>query len=92
MRIVEIEDFFHPDAGYQINVLSKVLVEHGNEVIIVTVDNMEIFPKSLTDFFGIKDVDSRDRWYEKTFNVKIVRVKAHGITVGERFTRQRSIR
>lgn len=29
MRIVQIEDFFHPDAGYQINVLSKVLAEHG---------------------------------------------------------------
>ena len=85
MRIVEIEDFFHPDAGYQINVLSKVLVEHGNEVIIVTVDNMEIFPRSLTDFFGIKDVSSRDRWYEKTFNVKIVRVKAHGYYSGRTF-------
>lgn len=82
MRIVEIEDFFHPDAGYQINVLSKVLVEHGNEVIIVAVDNMEIFPKSLTDFFGINDVSSRDRWYEKTFNVKIIRVKAYGYYSG----------
>lgn len=82
MRIVEIEDFFHPDAGYQVNVLSKVLVEHGNEVTIVAAENMEIFPASLTGFFGIENIKERDTWYEETFNVKIVRVKARGYYSG----------
>lgn len=85
MRIVEIEDFFHPDAGYQVNVLSKVLVEHGHEVIIVAAENMDIFPTSLTGFFGIENIKERDAWYETTFNVKIVRVKARGYYSGRTF-------
>lgn len=82
MRIVEIEDFFHPDAGYQINVLSKVLVEHGHEIIIVAAENMDIFPENLIGFFGIDNIRERDAWYEETFNIKIVRVRARGYYSG----------
>ena len=38
MTIAEIEDFFHPDAGYKINILSKYFARMGNETVIVTAE------------------------------------------------------
>lgn len=49
MRIVHIEDFFHPNAGYQINILPKYMVKQGHSVTIVT-SEMEKIPEGLTVF------------------------------------------
>ena len=51
MKIINIEDFFHPNAGYQINIISKYLAKFGHEVIIITADMAKI-PNQLTSFFG----------------------------------------
>ena len=85
MRIVQIEDFFHPDAGYQINVLSKVLAEHGHDVTIVCAENLDIFPESLTSFFGTVGIAERDAAYSERYGVKIVRVPANGYYSGRTF-------
>jgi len=36
MKIIYIDDIFHPDAGYQANLLSKYWVKFGHEVYIFT--------------------------------------------------------
>lgn len=73
MRILQIEDFFHPDAGYQVNVLSKYLTKAGHEVIILTSEMLKV-PESLTSFFGRSDLEEKDREFERCNKVKIVRV------------------
>ena len=50
MRIVQIEDFFHPNAGYQVNILSKYFSKAGHDVTIVTAE-LEKLPEYLTGFF-----------------------------------------
>jgi hypothetical protein len=36
MKIVHIEDFLHPDAGYQLNSLAPLQRAQGHDVTIVT--------------------------------------------------------
>lgn len=72
MKIVQIEDFFHPDAGYKINILSKYFAKMGHEVIIITAE-LDKMPDYLTNFFGRDNIEARDREYEQRYNVKIVR-------------------
>lgn len=74
MRIVQVEDFFHPTAGYQVNILSKYFVNRGHEVFIVTAE-MDIIPDELTSFFGKDNIDYKDREYEALSGAKIIRVK-----------------
>ena len=73
MNIVHIEDFFHPDAGYQINILPKYMVKQGHTVTILT-SEMEKIPPFLTSFFGRDHIEERDRAYEEAYGVKIVRL------------------
>ena len=73
MRIVNIEDFFHPNAGYQINILPKYMVKLGHETYIVTAQ-MESVPENLTKFFGKKNIEKYDKEYENSTGVKIIRV------------------
>lgn len=73
MRVVNIEDFFHPNAGYQINILSKYMANKGIETYIVTSD-MERVPENLTSFFGKDNIDFYDKEYERTTGVKVIRV------------------
>lgn len=73
MKIVQIEDFFHPDAGYQINILSKFMSKKGHDVTIITsrIDNV---PDGLTSFFGRDKLDEKDLNYSNEYGVKIIRV------------------
>ena len=73
MRIVQVEDFFVPEAGYQVNVLSKYLAKMGHEVIIVT-SELEKIPDYLASFFGRENIAERDKRYEDLYGVKIVRL------------------
>ena len=73
MRIVQIEDFFHPDAGYQVNILSKYFSKKGNEVIIICAE-LEKMPDELVSFFGKEGIESLDRNYEKQFGTRIIRI------------------
>lgn len=73
MRIVHIEDFFHPLAGYQLNTLAPALSKMGYEVIIVT-SKLNKIPSRLKDFFGVDEIEKKDREFEEKYNVKIIRV------------------
>ena len=73
MHIVQIEDFFHPNAGYQVNVLSQFFSRAGNKVTIITAE-LEKIPDSLTAFFGKDNVAESDKVYEEKYAVKIIRV------------------
>lgn len=77
MRIVHIEDFFHPDAGYQVNILSKYMSQLGHEVYVVTSEMMKM-PQRLTSFFGTNDIESKDMDFFNTTGVKIIRVPLRG--------------
>jgi glycosyltransferase involved in cell wall biosynthesis len=72
MKFVHIEDFVHPDAGYQLNLLSKLQVEQGHDVTIVT-SEIEKVPDFLTSFFGKDNIAQKDRDFEKRTGVKILR-------------------
>lgn len=73
MKIVHIEDFFHPEAGYQINILPKYSTRMGHEVTIIT-SLMDKVPEGLTSFFGREGIGEKDRAYEEKYGVKIIRL------------------
>lgn len=74
MKIVNVEDYFIPDAGYQINIIPKYLAKFGHEVYIVTCvpDKLK---KSTSGFFTTENLAERDRMYTEKTGVKIIRVK-----------------
>lgn len=71
--IVNIEDFFHPDAGYQINILSKYMVMEGYKVYILTAQ-LEKIPEHLTSFFGKDNIEEKDKQFYQKTGVKIIRI------------------
>lgn len=73
MKILHLDDYFHPDAGYQLNILAKYMVQQGHEVTIIT-GEMEKFPEEINAFFGKDNMDERDRAYENAYGVKIIRL------------------
>ena len=77
MKIVHIEDFFHPEAGYQINVLPKYMAELGHEVVIITSD-MKNVDQGLTAFFGKENINNKDLVYFNKNRVRIIRIAMHG--------------
>lgn len=81
MRIVYICDFFHPDAGYHPNLLSKYWVRFGHEVTLLT-SELERMPPSLTHFFDCENIRDKDRKFEKTCGVKIIRCPIYRFVSG----------
>lgn len=73
MKIIHVEDFFHPDAGYQVNLLSRLQQLEGNEVTVVTAE-LDKVPSFLTNFFGKDNIPEKDRAFERETGVRIVRV------------------
>lgn len=81
MKIVHCEDFIHPDTGYQLNLLSKLQVEQGHEVTIVT-SELKKMPEFLTSFFGKDNIEERDRAFTERTGVKIIRVPIYTFISG----------
>lgn len=81
MKIVHIEDFFHPDAGYQVNLLSRLQVKDGHNVTVVTAE-IDKIPSFLTAFFGKENIKEKDEKFYKTTGVKIIRVPLIGFCSG----------
>lgn len=81
MKIVHVEDFIHPDAGYQVNMLGRLQVQQGHQVEIVTGD-MDKIPDFLTDFFGREHIQQRDERYRQETGARIHRVPLHGFYSG----------
>lgn len=73
MRIVNVEDYYIPDAGYQINIVPKYLARFGHDVNIVT-STIEGIHKPAADFFGTDHIKERDARYMEQTGVKIIRV------------------
>ena len=73
MNIVHIEDFFHPDAGYQVNILSKYQSRIGNDVTIVT-SKPDKLPDTLKRFFDFTNIEEIDREFYDSYKVKVIRV------------------
>lgn len=73
MKIVHIEDFFHPEAGYQVNVLAKYMAHDGHQVTVIT-SELDRIPDYLTRFFGKNDIQDKDKAYCEKYNVEIVRL------------------
>lgn len=73
MKIVQIEDTFHPDAGYQINILSKYMAQFGHDVTIITA-NLDKLKSNFISFFGTENLPQKDANYSAKYNVKIIRL------------------
>lgn len=81
MKIVHVEDFIHPDAGYQVNMLGRLQVMQGHEVDIVA-GEMDKIPEFLTAFFGRDGILERDERYHRETGARIHRVPLHGFYSG----------
>lgn len=81
MRIVHIEDFFHPNAGYQVNILSKYQAKLGHEVYVVTSELNKV-PSGLKDFFGNNNIKELDKEFYEKYDVKIIRIPLYAYISG----------
>ena len=81
MNIVHIEDFFHPNAGYQLNILAKYMVKQGHSVTIIT-SQMDKVPDNLTKFFGKDEIERKDNEYTHKYGVNIIRLPIKGYISG----------
>jgi glycosyltransferase involved in cell wall biosynthesis len=74
MKIALFEDFFHPKAGYNINILSKYLSRAGHEIFIFT-SEINKSPKRLINFFDVSNIEEKDFEFSHRHNVTIIRLK-----------------
>lgn len=81
MHIVHVEDFFHPDAGYQVNLLSRLQVAQGHQCTIVTAE-LDKMPTFLTSFFGKDNMPERDARFERETGVRVIRLPMLGFYSG----------
>lgn len=81
MHFIHIEDFFHPDAGYQVNLLSRLQVKQGHSVTVIT-SELEKMPSYLTTFFGKQNIQERDDAFSHLTGVKIIRIPLLGYYSG----------
>jgi glycosyltransferase involved in cell wall biosynthesis len=84
MNIIHVEDFIHPDAGYQVNLLSRLQVKDGHQVTIVAAEMRQV-PRNLTNFFGIDDIPARDERFFRETGARIIRVPTWAYYSGRAF-------
>ncbi len=78
MKIVYVDDTFHPAYGYQSNPLAKFQQKQGHEVTIVTVSKDHLHPVYRNFGDNGDSVEADDAIYQKTTGVKVIRVKTYG--------------
>lgn len=78
MRILHIDETFHPSFGYQCTPLAKFQCSQGNEVFVIAPEAQYIYP--VYHSFGEygEHLAEDDALYENTTGVKVVRVRAKG--------------
>lgn len=81
MNFIHVEDFLHPNAGYQVNLLSRLQVKQGHTVTVFT-SELKKMPERLTAFFGMEDIDNQDKFFFERTGVKIIRVPLLGYYSG----------
>lgn len=77
MKIVNVVDIFHPDAGYENNVLSKYFVKFGHEYVILTTDLADG-----SGFLQYEDIEKKDSAFTRRTGVRVVRLHAKSIISG----------
>lgn len=81
MKIVHVEEYVHPNAGYQINMLGRLQARQGHEVHIVC-GEMDKFPDLLKEFFGTTDIPAHDERFRQETGARIHRIPLHGFYSG----------
>ena len=81
MHFVHIEDFVHPDAGYQINLLTRLQVQQGHRVTIVTSETAKL-PEYITGFFGTDRIEEKDQLLRERTGGAILRMPLLGFYSG----------
>ena len=82
MKILHVDDTFHPNFGYQCTPLAKFQQYAGNEVYVIAPEAKYIYP--VYHSFGEygETLAQDDKKYENDTGVKIVRVNAKGYIMG----------
>jgi len=81
MRIVHWDEMFHPNFGYQINILPVYQRAQGHEVIILTAEKPDQHPV-FAAFAQKTDIEEADRRFETETGVKIIRLPVYGVVSG----------
>lgn len=76
MKIVHVQDIFHPEAGYQENVVAKYNALAGNEVTVIA-SEIEKVPDNIISFFGKDNIKEKDEKYTKETGARIIRVPVY---------------
>lgn len=80
-RIVHLIDYFHPNAGYQSNILSKYLQKKGYINIIITpilsASKDDNYYSYLTAFLGEENINELDNKFTFETGVQILRVNIY---------------
>ena len=71
LKVLHIEERFHPDFGYQINFFCKF---KGDDIdlIILTSESLSIWNQTYNE-----DIRKKDRLFEQNYNVRIIREKVY---------------
>ena len=78
MKIVYVDETFHPAYGYQSTPLAKYQQKQGNEITIVTVSKDCIHPVYREFGDNGESIEQDDDIYQKSTGVRIIRVKTLG--------------
>jgi glycosyltransferase involved in cell wall biosynthesis len=73
MKIVHQIDFFHPESGYEINLLARLQAKEGHDVTIVT-GEMRNAPRYQVGFWETADIEDRDARLFRETGVRVVRI------------------
>ena len=72
IRVLNVVDEFHPDAGYENNILSKFMVQLGYDYQILTTSF--VAGKNYMDFLGSENIAQKDAEFTERTGVKITRL------------------
>lgn len=78
MKILHVDETFHPAFGYQANPLAKFQQKQGNEVYIIAPTKEFIYPVYHEFGDSGEHLAEQDFTYESSTGVKIIRVPAKG--------------
>lgn len=78
MKIVHVDETFHPSYGYQVNPLAKFQSKQGNEIYILTVSKDHLYPVYKEFGDDGSTVLEEDKIYESETKVKIIRIETKG--------------
>ena len=82
MKILHIDETFHPAYGYQANPLAKFQQKQGNEVYIATPTKDFLYPVYKDFGDDGSGLEEQDKQYMDSTGVQIIRVPAKGYIMG----------